>query len=254
MTVFFIATLDTFSDYDGKGAIVKVVVLGLMMTGMLFVKRLWLQADATNNIVDKWKVIIPMLVSVLLVSTVAFFYQKQADLGRPSTIYQKRYRSRWKWYRSKKVGYGEDDSQLGGPFQGDDTLVFTATSRDRHYWRIETKDTYTTKGWIVSEEDANEVAYESGMPIRTSLQVGLSEDERQAQLEMAVPMPFVIQTYGLISVSAQDFALFIQNEQTEKMMIKQDSGESTTLANYSLSYSEPVYSMEATSIILSFYT
>lgn len=98
----------------------------------------------------------------------------------------------------------------------------------------------------MSEEDANEVAYESGMPIRTSLQVGLSEDERQAQLEMAVPMPFVIQTYGLISVSAQDFALFIQNEQTEKMMIKQDSGESTTLANYSLSYSEPVYSMEQT--------
>lgn len=76
MTVFFIATLDTFSDYDGKGAIVKVVVLGLMMTGMLFVKRLWLQADATNNIVDKWKVIIPMLVSVLLVSTVAFFLPK----------------------------------------------------------------------------------------------------------------------------------------------------------------------------------
>ena len=35
MTVFFIATLDTFSDYDGKAAIVKVVVLGLIMTGVL---------------------------------------------------------------------------------------------------------------------------------------------------------------------------------------------------------------------------
>ena len=51
----------------------------------------------------------------------------------------------------KSVGYSQDDSQLGGPFQGDNTLIFTASSRDRHYWRIETKDTYTSKGWIVSE-------------------------------------------------------------------------------------------------------
>lgn len=76
LTVFFIATLDTFSDYNGKTAIVKVIILGLIMTGLLLVKRLWLQVDATNNAIGKWKLVIPMIVSVLIVSSVAFFLPK----------------------------------------------------------------------------------------------------------------------------------------------------------------------------------
>ncbi|CAM5672143.1 Transglutaminase OS=Lysinibacillus sphaericus OX=1421 GN=LS41612_03035 PE=4 SV=1 [Lysinibacillus sphaericus] len=52
----------------------------------------------------------------------------------------------------RTVGYSDDDSKLGGPYKGDNTLIFTATSRDRHYWRIDTKDTYTSKGWVLSGE------------------------------------------------------------------------------------------------------
>ena len=37
-------------------------------------------------------------------------------------------------------------------------------------------------------------------------------------------MPFLIQTYGMISVSAQDSTLFIQDEQTERMNIEQQVG------------------------------
>lgn len=48
----------------------------------------------------------------------------------------------------------------------------------------------------------------------------------------------------MLSVSAQDSTLFIQDEQTERMNIEQQVGESKSLSNYSLSYSEPVYSME----------
>lgn len=51
----------------------------------------------------------------------------------------------------------------------------------------------------------------------------------------------------MLSVSAQDSTLFIQDEQTEKMNIEQQVGESKSLSNYSLSYSEPVYSMEQNS-------
>src|SRR5699024_5680770 len=46
-----------------------------------------------------------------------------------------------------KVGYGEDGSRLGGSFEQDHTTVFQATTKDEHYWRIETKDVYTGKGW-----------------------------------------------------------------------------------------------------------
>ncbi|UZM99132.1 hypothetical protein OL548_00915 [Lysinibacillus sp. MHQ-1] len=152
MTVFFIATLDTFSEYNGKTAIVKVVILGLMMTGVLFVKRLWLQAGATSNAFGKWKIVIPMLVSVILFGSIAFFLPKTGPTwADPVPFIQGVTGQDGNGAGMKSVGYGQDDSQLGGPFQGDNTLIFTASSRDRHYWRVETKDTYTSKGWILSE-------------------------------------------------------------------------------------------------------
>ncbi|MBW9234724.1 hypothetical protein JQK62_21240, partial [Leptospira santarosai] len=46
-----------------------------------------------------------------------------------------------------KIGYGEDDSKLGGAFRSDNTVVFEAIVKTPQYWKIETKDTYTTKGW-----------------------------------------------------------------------------------------------------------
>ncbi|MFG3435411.1 transglutaminase TgpA family protein [Lysinibacillus fusiformis] len=245
MTVFFIATLDTFSEYNGKTAIVKVVILGLMMTGVLFVKRLWLQVGTTSNTFWRWKIVIPMLVSVLLVGSIAFFLPKTGPTwADPVPFIQGVTGQDGNGTGMKSVGYSQDDSQLGGPFQGDNTLIFTASSRDRHYWRIETKDTYTSKGWILSEGNFGKNVYEANAPIMTSLQVGSPENERQIQLDIATSMPFLIQTYGLLSVSAQDSTLFIQDEQTEKMNIEQQNDTSTSLLGYTLSYSEPVYSME----------
>ncbi|KGA84432.1 transglutaminase [Lysinibacillus fusiformis] len=245
MTVFFIATLDTFSEYNGKTAIVKVVILGLMMTGVLFVKRLWLQVGTTSNTFWRWKIVIPMLVSVLLVGSIAFFLPKTGPTwSDPVPFIQGVTGQDGNGTGMKSVGYSQDDSQLGGPFQGDNTLIFTASSRDRHYWRIETKDTYTSKGWILSEGNFGKNVYEANAPIMTSLQVGSPENERQIQLDIATSMPFLIQTYGLLSVSAQDSTLFIQDEQTEKMTIEQQNDTSTSLLGYTLSYSEPVYSME----------
>lgn len=245
LTVFFIATLDTFSDYDGTVAIVKVIVLGLIMTGLLFMKRLWLQTDAPSNVIGKWKLAIPMIVAVMLVSVVAFFLPKTGPTWADPVPFIKGVAGQGNLGAGeKKVGYSEDDSRLGGPFQGDDTLIFTAASRDRHYWRIDTKDTYTSKGWILSDGNFGKNVYENNTPIQTSLQVGSPENERQIKIDMAAPMPFLLQTYGMISVSAQDTPLFIQDEHTEKIAIEQQNGESKLLSNYTLSYSEPVYSME----------
>ncbi|MGE7676028.1 transglutaminase TgpA family protein [Lysinibacillus sp. NPDC094403] len=245
LTVFFIATLDTFSDYDGKVAIVKVVVLGLIMTGLLFVKRLWLQTDAPGNVMEKWKLVIPMIVSVMLVSVVAFFLPKVGPTWADPVPFIKGVAGQGDFGTGEKtVGYSEDDSRLGGPFKGDNTLIFTATSRDRHYWRIDTKDTYTSKGWILSEGNFGKNVYQTNTPIQTSLQVGSPKNESKIQMDIAVPMPFIIQTYGMTSVSAQDSPLFIQDEQTEKIAIEQQNGDSKLLSNYTVSYSNPVYSME----------
>jgi transglutaminase-like putative cysteine protease len=48
----------------------------------------------------------------------------------------------------QKIGYGNDDSRLGGPFQMDDQVVFTVITSVDQYYRGETKAVYTGKGWL----------------------------------------------------------------------------------------------------------
>lgn len=52
-----------------------------------------------------------------------------------------------------RTGFSEDDTDLGGPLFDDNSVVFTATDYEDHYWRVETKDEYTGRGWIASLVD-----------------------------------------------------------------------------------------------------
>src|SRR5699024_9395996 len=56
----------------------------------------------------------------------------------------------------KKVGYMQDDTQLGGSFVHDYASVFKATSRRSHYRKNETKDVYIGKGRRKSERESGE--------------------------------------------------------------------------------------------------
>ncbi|GLC90267.1 transglutaminase TgpA family protein [Lysinibacillus piscis] len=245
LTVFFIATLDTFSDYDGKVAIIKVLILGLILTGVLTIERLWIQSDQPVDVAKKWLITLPMIISILFVSVVAFSLPKTGPTWADPVPFIKNVTGYGNGGSgSRTVGYGEDDSQLGGPFQGDDTLVFTAKSQDRHYWRIDTKDTYTSKGWVKSKGTFEQLVYNENMRIPSSLPIGPSDQVRQTEIEMAMPMPFLLQTYGMISVATGDDAIFIQDTHNEKITVQQLDGKAKLLEKYQLTYSKPVYKDE----------
>ena len=61
----------------------------------------------------------------------------------------------------KTSGYGTDDALLGGSFVQDETLVFEARVANKQYWKIETKNTYTSKGWEQLSTDSGETVYTS---------------------------------------------------------------------------------------------
>lgn len=46
-----------------------------------------------------------------------------------------------------RTGFGEDDEALGGALVDDAAVVFRATQNYPHYWRVDSKDEYTGKGW-----------------------------------------------------------------------------------------------------------
>src|SRR5699024_12564035 len=83
-----------------------------------------------------------------------------------------------------KVGYGENDSQLGGPFVQDYTTVFRATTMEEHYWRIETKDEYTGKGWKNSAKSNYHMQQDGLISLET-----FTDDVETEQLETTLDFP-----------------------------------------------------------------
>ena len=53
---------------------------------------------------------------------------------------------------NRRIGYGEDDSVLGGSLRDNDALVFTASIEAPNYWRVDAKEVYTGTGWERVEE------------------------------------------------------------------------------------------------------
>lgn len=50
-----------------------------------------------------------------------------------------------------RTGFSENDQSLGGPLLDDNTILFEATQETDSYWRVESKDAYTGKGWEVRD-------------------------------------------------------------------------------------------------------
>ncbi|MFC3883416.1 DUF4129 domain-containing transglutaminase family protein [Bacillus songklensis] len=156
MTVIYITVLDTFSPYDAKYAIIRVVTVGFIFISLLALERIKIKEfHAHQKIINK-KLLIIVPFIVLLTTTIAYFLPKASPQWPDPVPFLKGYADRAAGREGasniRKVGYGVNDSQLGGPFLADATVVFYAEAAEKHYWRIETKDVYSGKGWEVSEK------------------------------------------------------------------------------------------------------
>ncbi len=245
MTVFFIATLDTFSDYVGDLAIVKVLLVGLIMTALLFLKRFILK----RNILIDWNAIAKLMVPVVLVVAV---------VGGTALLLPK---AGPKWPdpvpfikgigtgegigdgsgsgTTQKVGYGTNDERLGGSFVGDDTLVFQVVSPREQYWRVETKDIYTSKGWTSSSTEDDEQVFEADETITHSINVGPTTELETATITNLSNHAFLLQPYGVVQYNVNDYSTRM-NRINEKMRAT-DMHYTQKLQNYSVVYSEPTY-------------
>ncbi|MGN1401617.1 MAG: transglutaminase domain-containing protein [Bacillus sp. (in: firmicutes)] len=151
MSIMYVTILDTFTTYDGDGAIVRLVVIGFLALGCLRMERLvnerGLQLDNRQNM--RW--LVPLLAFILLSASIGYVSPKSSAKWSDPVPFLVSQSEKFTGSSNGKgvatVGYDEDDSRLGGGFNMDDTLVFTAKTDDKHYWKIEMKDFYTGKGW-----------------------------------------------------------------------------------------------------------
>ncbi|WP_285769078.1 transglutaminase domain-containing protein [Peribacillus sp. SI8-4] len=156
LTVFFISVLDTFTPYAGDRAMIRIIIIGFLMLGLLSLLRLMIQEHIAcpPATIKNWGFV---LTGMIVVSALAGFMGPKLSPKWPDpvpyiTSYSDKVLQEDQGSEKKSVGYDEDDSALGGSIEPDSSIVFFNNASEGHYWKVENKDVYTGKGWVSIEE------------------------------------------------------------------------------------------------------
>lgn len=250
MTVIFVAVLDTFSPYVGDGSILRVMILGLLLSGLLKVAKIFKQNQLSVTSEKYGSLVVPLIIIVAFSGAFGYILPKADPLWNDPVPFLQSFAEGAGSGPGgvggiRKIGYGEDDSVLGGGFQSDSTVVFEAVVKTSQYWKIETKDTYTSKGWEQSVGSSNEIrTYNEGDTIDTGFTPGPAEDQDVAQYTFELQYPFLMYPYGSVTADAQDGTNFMVSTNTQKIETYQEN-DTVALKEYSISFSEPTYSLTA---------
>jgi transglutaminase-like putative cysteine protease len=143
-----LGVMDSFFVKDAKWNIVLFLFLGLLILAFMqlpAIERIARMPRLLNGWPAEWLVWTLVLSLVVVGTSSAAPKIKEPSWPDPIAFLQAKKGS---GTGQQKIGYGNDDTKLGGPFQMDDTVVFTVKTKVEQYYRGEAKVTYTGKGWL----------------------------------------------------------------------------------------------------------
>ncbi|MBT2685920.1 transglutaminaseTgpA domain-containing protein [Bacillus sp. ISL-37] len=249
MTLVYITVLDTFSPYEADAAIVRTVIAGFAVMGMLAYYRIADREVVKKNLESAKKWMIPLVAMIVLSVGIGYAAPKADPIWPDPVPFITSYNedSGEGSGGVKKVGYGTDDSALGGPFIGNDRVVFTAEADGRHYWRIETKDVYTGKGWIADKGTAMPVEFlpEQNIPMQP-FEEEVKTEQRTSRVTPKIGYPHLVYPLGVTQVeaSAGNTTLQFSLDPTTEKITSIADGQAGSIGPYSLNFNHPVYSVE----------
>lgn len=240
MTVLFVALLDTFTPYDASTSIVRIMIVGLLIVGYLTLIKL---AGRDGLSLPPKRLLLLSLPIVLIIVGIGLF-SRNAPIHPPAWPDPVPYLLSLSGMENEtsnsgqsKAGYDPDDSQLGGAFAQDNQLVFEATVEERQYWRIETKDTYTSKGWMQDREMDKKLLF-VGEDI--SSPPGEGEVSR-ASLEFVEPLPFLVAPYDTTKFTSPEGMDMMHETQANRSYLLM--GFQEKVEQYGMDFREPEYIM-----------
>ncbi|ANU26098.1 DUF4129 domain-containing transglutaminase family protein [Planococcus versutus] len=246
LTVIFIAVLDTFSPYSGDSAIIRIMVIGLLLAGLLYLVR-WMEKHRISEQENKIAFFaIPLVILVATSTALALYLPKAAPIWPDPVPFITSFSGQGgvgSGGNIGRIGYGVDDSRLGGSFIGDDTPVLNAEVSEGQYWKVESKDIYTTKGWELTENVGQTIVYGNNETVDTEF-VSNGEDFELANVSMEQNFPFVLYPYGTDSFSMEDSPDF-QYSSADQRFETYQNGEAFEPKTYDVSFNEPIYSLKA---------
>ncbi|WP_042353066.1 transglutaminase-like domain-containing protein [Bacillus massiliigorillae] len=192
LSVLYVTILDTFTPYNGDWAIVRLFIIGLLLLGNLTFFRL-IQRESLFISPKQYSIWLLPLVFMIVLSSMLGFASPKFPAQWPDPVpFFVSYSEKFKDDKPSvnKVGYGLDDSTLGGDFIGDDTTVFVAKTSEKHYWKVESKSIYSGKGWY-AEGNTRIESFDNGQAIPEGC---CSQNVKQSKLlvdEVDVKLPYV---------------------------------------------------------------
>lgn len=241
LTIIYITVIDTFSPYDAKTAIIRTVFIGFFMLGILQFERLKDKELSKHvNIGKKWA--IPLAIFILFSTFIGYVSPKASPQWPDPVPFLKGYgqeNTNGSINGVKKIGYGTNDQNLGGPFIADDTVVFTAETEKRHYWRVESKDTYTGKGWKLSGQ-ADKETFNVENTVLNWYEPKTEVEEFETEIQMDLKYSHIVYPLGLTSVETAPDIYFSVNPLSEKISTLRGDDE-VKLDSYTLNYQYPKY-------------
>ncbi|WP_064091157.1 transglutaminase TgpA family protein [Rossellomorea aquimaris] len=246
MTVTYISVIDTFTIYEGDKAIVRVVIFGFLLMGLLALERLIQGEMLLGSKMSRHRWIVPLTVMLGVSSVIAFAVPKANPIWPDPVPYIQSFAEGAGGNGVNKLGYDSDDSQLGGPFIGDPTVVFNAEVTREHYWRIETKDLYTGKGWEQSiPTEQKKLPFNSDE--QAPLVINPLDKEKEVESEKVMVeqrYSHIVYPYGFEKVSGNEDGYFALNVIDEKITSYESSDDNVSLEGYTISYRSPSYSQK----------
>ena len=218
LTTVYITVLDTFTAYDASWAIVRTVLSGFLMMGILTLQRLRKneKIDFQTKTTRKW--LFSLLIMIVLSASIGYGLPKADPIWPDPVSFIKN--DLKVGSSSKTIGYGVDDSSLGGSLSEDRTIVFQTKVESDHYWKVESKDVYTGKGWVQSNQEAEPIPFssENNVPIISFIENGAVEKNVQTStVKQMKEYPHVVYPFGVTKIGSGDHYSFELDPSIEKV-------------------------------------
>ncbi|WP_216831686.1 transglutaminase TgpA family protein [Alkalihalobacterium elongatum] len=154
-TIVYITVIDTFTPYDATYSIVRIFMVGFLLLGLMTLYRTIERENVkTYSSILPIRLIASLCVVLLLASSFGFAAPKYEPQWADPVPFMKAAiginPGDGSGALRQRIGYGNNDGRLGGGFEDDDTPVFQVVTPQAQYWRGESKDYYTGKGWETS--------------------------------------------------------------------------------------------------------
>ncbi|MGH0943208.1 transglutaminase TgpA family protein [Bacillus mycoides] len=243
LTIIYIITFHNLHLYNANYAIIRTVVIGFFMLSLLQIERIKKMEHLQNYARVISKLLRPLTIFIILSATIAYFAPKFGpQWPNPMDFLKFNTSEASKEQEVSKIGYGLDDSQLGGPFKPNNTIIFTAQTQNKQYWRVETKDFYTGKGWDVSE-NRKKVSFKNKNDVVSWYEPNTKTEITEATITMQKSYPHLTYPAGLVSVEASSDVSYSVDPFSEKIYTMHGDS-STTLNSYKVTYEVPEFSIE----------